>query len=738
MSSKSKRINFIFGIHNHQPVGNFDFVFNEACDKSYRPFLEVLDAHPSLKMVIHNTGVLLDWLIEKQPDIIDLIRKMTDRGQLEIMTGGYYEPILNAIPEVDRYGQIKKLTAKISELFNFKAEGMWLAERVWEPCLPVSLLRAGIKYTVIDDTHFKYAGLTDSQLNGYYLTEELGSPLALFPISKVLRYTIPFQDPQVTIDYLQSQATEDGESLVVFADDGEKFGVWPNTYHHVYQERWLDRFFTRLEENSQWINMMHFNQISGLIKPSGKIYLPTASYAEMLHWVLFPEKFRAYEKFENYLKSNNLYDDMDNFVRGGFWRNFLVKYPEVNDMHKKMLYVSSKLERYAKNNTSAAKEALMHLWKGQCNCAYWHGVFGGLYLSHLRDGIYDNLIRAESLADRLSGKKLPDVEVIDIDIDGLPEILVETKQYNAYFRPHRGGVMYELDFKPLAKNLLDTLTRREEGYHARLAEAVVTNADGTGQQTASIHDLVLAKEADLASKLNYDFYERKSFIDHFIGENTTLNSFSSARYKELGDFVNQPYNLTEKIAEKEQISLNLVRKGNVFFPDGQEPLQITKRFRCSNKAAHVIADYELENLSANPLVLWFGIEMNFGLQAGHAEDRFYYDRNGVVADKYLDSAAIMVDSGFIGMKDLWRGLDIQVSIDKKCEIWRFPIETISQSEGGFEKVYQSSVVFPNWKIHLKKKWRVCVELQIKNLKAGTAKKRIKISGNSDSGSLTLS
>jgi len=714
VNNNSKSINFVFGIHNHQPVGNFDFVIKDACDRAYRPFLEVLDAHPSLKITMHFSGVLLDWIIDNQPDITDTVKKLVDRGQLEIMSGAYYEPILNTIPEKDRHGQIEKLTALVRRLFNFQAQGMWLAERVWEPSLPGSLTAAGIRYTVLDDTHFKYAGLSENQLKGYYLTEDLGSPLAIFPISKALRYTIPFQDPQVTIDLLQATASEEGKNVIVFADDGEKFGIWPNTYNHVYEQRWLDRFFQLLEDNQQWIHMRHFNQVLDLVHPLGKIYLPTASYEEMQHWALFPEKYREYEKFEDYLKTVHLYDQVQVFVRGGFWRNFLAKYSEINDMHKKMLHVSNKVAGIAADGKPLLNDALTCLWKGQCNCAYWHGVFGGLYLSHLRDAIYENLIRAEQLADRFSGKKFPSLETMDIDADGFAEVLVGTEQLNTYFRPQRGGLMYELDYKPLAKNLLDTLTRREEGYHARLKEAVMPGGETENGKTASIHDLILAKEAGLSSKLHYDFYERKSFIDHFLTDGTTLPDFAASTYQETGDFINEPYMLAAKKISVDQINLKLVREGKVWDAGLAHPIKISKNFRIANQKAHIIAEYTLENLSGAQLDLWFGVELNFGLQAGHAEDRFYYLENGQLEDKFLDSTGVLTGSRFIGMKDLWRGLDIQVGISRKSDIWRFPVETISMSEGGFEKVYQSSVIFPNWKVKLVKKWQMCVELQIHN------------------------
>ena len=709
------RVNFLFGIHNHQPIGNFDFVFEDAYEKSYLPFLQVLHNFPAIKMALHFSGILLDWLKEKHPELIDLVKTMVQRGQLEMITGGYYEPILTIIPEEDRIGQIRKLSKEIKRLFDYDPKGMWLAERVWEPTLPTTLAKSEIVYTITDDTHFKHAGLNEDQLTGYYMTEDLGNSTILFPISKRLRYTIPFEDPQITIDYLRSKATEDCNNIIVFADDGEKFGVWPNTFDHVYTDKWLERFFQALQDNSEWINMIHFSEVINLVKPLGKIYLPTASYSEMMHWSLFPGSFQAYEDFEDYLKIQKVFDDVHVFVRGGFWRNFFAKYSEVNDMHKKMLRVSNKLWSLPENAKKKAKAGFDNLWQGQCNCPYWHGVFGGLYLSHLRDAIYSSLIRAEIVADKAAFKSFPALEVSDIDVDGYDEIIAETEQYNAYFNLGAGGMIYELDHKPTTKNLLDTMTRRIEGYHKKLKEAVVPGDEQHNDTTASIHDLVLAKEPDLVSKLFYDQYKRKSFIDHFINETTTLESFAASRFGEDGDFYNNEYEIRNKKVSKDNITLHLQRLGNVWHQGKNEPVLLEKKFKLMNSETRIEAEYILTNRADIPLNLWFGVELNFGLQAGHADDRYYYINNGKMENKYLDSLAERRDADFIGLRDEWRNLDIQIHTEDPTTLWRFPIETISLSEAGFERVYQSSVVFPNWNINLKKTWKTKIILLVNKI-----------------------
>ncbi len=132
---------------------------------------------------------------------------------------------------------------------------MWMPERVWEQSLTSDIAAAGIQYTVLDDFHFKNAGWTDDQLHGYYVTEDDGKLLSVFPGSERLRYTIPFAEPHETIDYLRGIAEQHPGAVVVFGDDGEKFGTWPDTKKHVYDDGWLTRFFDALQANSDWLQV---------------------------------------------------------------------------------------------------------------------------------------------------------------------------------------------------------------------------------------------------------------------------------------------------------------------------------------------------------------------------------------------------------------------------------------------------------------------------------------------------
>jgi alpha-amylase len=703
-----KRITLILGIHNHQPIGNFDWVFDYAVEKSYKPFLELLERHPRVKLAQHYSGVLLDWFVKHRPDLIARLRRLVRRKQVEMMGGAYYEAILSVIPDADKTDQLRKLSKAIKKLFGQSPHGMWLAERVWEQHLTKPIADAGLSYITIDDTHFKYAGFNEEELYGYYRTEEQGRTVSVFPISKTLRYTIPFQQVGRTIDYLRSIATDEGERIVVYADDGEKFGVWPKTYEHVFTGGWLEEFFTALDENSDWITIKHFREVVEQVKPLGRTYLPNSSYAEMMHWALPAHHFVLYEEFEQLLKDQGLSDKYGSFFKGGFWRNFLAKYPESNNMHKKMLRVSRKV-REAKARASGGRlpahlrKARDRVLAAQCNDPYWHGIFGGLYLPNLRYPIYKNLLEAERLLDGKTRSGRLTAEVVDFDGDGVDEVLVESPLINCYITPEGGGSIFEFDFKPRPVNVLDILTRRPEGYHVRLAHTGQGGRSGEG--VVSIHDQVLMKEPNLESHLNYDWYRRGSLIDHFFGAETSVEALWGARYRELGDFVDQPYGAKLKRSGR-ALRVVLSRDGAVSDGDRRHKLTVRKTITFSQGSSAIDVDYRFINREDRPIELWFGCEFNVGLQAGDAPDRYYYSDDGPLEDCILRSKGELENVRVLGLRDEWLGLDVRIDCKGGASFFRFPIETVSLSEAGFERIFQSSVVIPHWRFLLTSEHRI--------------------------------
>lgn len=689
---------FAFGIHNHQPVGNFDFVLEEAFQKAYWPFLELLEQFPFMKIGMHYSGILLEWIDRHHPEYVQKLKELVAKRQIEMLTGGYYEPILISIPEKDRLGQIQKLNRFIHKRVGDKPLGMWCAERVWEPHLPKTMAEAGIQYSILDDAHFKYAGFEEHELYGYFVTEELGHKVFVFPINEKLRYAIPFQNPEETIAYLRS-VSEQGGGLVVFADDGEKFGIWPDTYMHVYERKWLQEFFYALQENQDWIHMIHFRETLQRLQPLGRVYLPTASYREMMHWALRLPGYKKYEEFETVLKSQNLYEKYHVFVRGGFWRNFLAKYPEANWMHKRMLAISSKVWRAQKKIPPATfQKALDHVWAGQCNCPYWHGVFGGLYLPHLRHANFRHLIQAEALVERAihPPKNWITSFTEDIDGDGHLEYGLANRKITLILSPV-GGRVVEWDEKTFFVNFSNIMNRREEGYHHLLLR-VSHASENNSQVVASIHDLVRAKEPGLEKKVVNDPYFRGGFSDHFFPIETTLEDVAYCRKGSLVDFVHKIYEVQE-LKKKNERSFLFQCTGDVQVDNRFFPVQISKKFSLGDNPQFFV-HYTVESKKPIPKSLLFGIELAFAFTSPRDPLCYYQVNQKRIEPSQLGGMGEWKEVSQFSLTDERMGFTVITELDWPVTVWRFPLETVSMSESGFERVYQGSVLLLLWKLRL--------------------------------------
>lgn len=691
-----KEIYFLLAVHNHQPAGNFEHVFNDGWRTCYGPFLNLLKRHPGVRCTLHYTGALLEWMEAKRPDAIETLRALAASGQVEFLGGGFYEPILPAIPTADAEGQLGLMSRYLEERFGAAPRGIWTAERVWEPQLAGLIRDAGIEYTLLDDAHFVYAGLAREEIRGYYMTEDRGRPLAVFPIDKRLRYLIPFNQPAAAIDYLRSVAERFPGGGITLGDDGEKFGMWPGTYKWVYEEGYLERLFTLLEENAGWLRTVTMGDFLGRFPPSGKIYLPTASYDEMMEWSLPAPVQSSYETLIAELKKRNDYDRFSRFLRGGFWRNFMVKYPESDLQRCKALYVSRMVHRHLPDDLEAKKS----LWRSQCNCAYWHGLFGGVYLNYLRHANYTNALRAEVAADRARHGRggWAEAERLDYDQDGRDEVLLRSAPLNACLSPGYGGSLFELDYKEKCFNLSNTMSRRPEAYHATMLAKAGRGGDAA-DAPPSIHDMAKSAPPRLRGALHYDWYLRRSFLDHFLGPGATLAGFSRCDYPEQGGFVDRPYTITSVESGEGRAAVSMKRRGAYHCPAGRRELEIDKRYTLDGGGLLTV-EYRVLNPGAEALDLWMGIEFNLTLLSGKSPDRLISCGGPKTAPVKAGGRGEVESTEFFELLNMADRFSVRVSWDGKGGLWYFPVETVSQSEKGFSLNYQGTSLMPHFRFSL--------------------------------------
>ena len=622
-------VNLHWAIHNHQPVGNFDFIFERAFNQAYGPFLDVLASHPKIRMSMDFSGILLDWLEAKRPEYLKSLRSVVEKGQLEILGGGFYEPILPVISDSHKIAQLKKLSETVRRLFGSAPRGIWLAERVWEPTLVKPISEAGLEYVLLDGSHFKMVGKTDGDMDGYFLSEDQGHTIKLFPIHDVVRDYIPFRSVEEVADtLLHLDATRGpdavGDLQVVFGDDGEKFGDWPTTHDLVFKNRWLHRFFEKVESMPERIRVVPVGEGLKPEKNLGLVYLPPASYQEMMVWAQDAHDIGRFRKAQNAMALAEGHDAVK-FLRGTFWRNFFNKYPESNQIHKQGIRLSriyDKLE--ATLPAKIRKEALDHILQSECNCGYWHGVFGGLYLPHLRFALYRQLIQAQRHLDvgLFASKEDPLWEVIDWDCDGKPEYTLNS--HEAYLSLTHEGEINQFWLKDTGINLVDTLTRRYEAYHDLIG--------GEGQAGTKLENSLGSKEANLRGFLIYDRRQRRSLSDLYLKPGTGFEEYAAQHYAMALKFTAREVSLTRRAKETEVLIMGTAVDGNGTL------IGVEKRVILSKGSANLRVEWKFTNPVTNsgkPAVEFrFGSEALFCLLAGNAHDRY------IEWDETADSAAV--------------------------------------------------------------------------------------------------
>lgn len=647
-------LKLIFATHCHQPLGNFDEVTNEACDRAYLPFLEILATHPALRVNLHYSGSLLEWLEGHRPDVLEALGEAGD--QIEWMGGGFYEPILPSIPVEDAAAQIALLSEYLQARFGQEPRGAWIAERVWDPSLAALLRDAGIEYTILDDYAFLLAGYTPDSLTGSFMTDHLGKTLTVFPIAQDLRYAVPAADPEDVLALLHDRHHRDPQTLSVVADDGEKFGLWPESSERAYAPgNWLDEFFTLIEK-ADWLQTTTFGEYLDDHPAQRRVAIPPASYREMGEWSLPTGTAQVVNPPGSEDGQNTDWVRMEAFMHGGWWPNFLIEYPEAATLYRKMLRVSSHIA-----TGKGPSEAHTELLKAQGNDPYWHGVFGGLYFPHLRAQANHHLITAQTLIDahHHRGRSWTYLRPVDWDADGRDEIEIQLPDQSWVLDPYEGGSLLYFDDKPARWAISDVVARQNEPYHADLPDPPV-----------------------------YDRHPRRWLIDHLLPTTTTVESFAAVTYHEVLSLPD-----TEFVIEA-----TTEGRGSAQFELSALEGKVQKTIEAEDRRLQI--GYQLTDVAAGR----FGPELPVSVWEGAGEIRV----DGG-AWQQVDEPLALAGHRFRFRHSGTRS-SILIVLRQPGSMFSIPIRTETRGDTGFNSILQGIVLWPHWSTSGDGKYEMTIEL----------------------------
>ncbi|MBI9099860.1 MAG: DUF1926 domain-containing protein [Spirochaetaceae bacterium] len=669
-----KKVKLIFGTHNSISPSTDDKEIEDIYQKAYKPFLTTLYNFPEISAVLYYSGPLLEWFEKNHPEFNTVLNEMVDKKQVELLGGGFYEPVLSLIPAQDRIGQIEMMTTYLRKSFGKRARGCWLPGRIWEPSLASVLRSSGIDYTFLDDTHFEAAGYTGNDLFKPIITEDQGKTVTVFPISRNIMSGFGKIVPRKIIEDICNDRSSDNKIVVIFPN-GRQIG-YENGYSFSINHQWLESFLNELKNNKKNIELVHPGRFVRQTKNSiNKGYFPCTSYGEIMKWVLPSEKQKEFDKITANLTEMGI---ESKWIYGGFFRQFLSKYRESNFLYSKMMHVSI-LTSQVRGDKYKKKAAKDELWKGQSNLAYWHGNQGGLYNPGIRHNAYKALIDSEKIT-REKGIFKTSLSAIDYDMDGEKEFLYQGHVTNAYVH-RKGAVLFEYDHISSCWNYLNTLARYPEPYHN-----------------------------DEITQAGYDSYGRHAFIDHFIDKNESVVNFSNMTYTEQGSFIDDYYESVDY--DREHRKVTFIAIGTVVKDGYEYNIEIQKKY--TFKRSSIDVDYQIKNLSLHKAELCFGSEVNLSFKNDddnkakifHIKDEF---KDEIPSDKVEHE---MVEQ--LLTYDQFNQTDVSLLLSKPAEMWTFPVYTYSRGSGRIEKNYQSSCYVPRWTFKLLKDeiWNVSLTLRI--------------------------
>jgi len=651
------KVKLIFGTCNAVPSGESDLRFEDAYQKAFKPFITAVYNHPEILTTLYYTGSLLKWLEKKHPEFHMVLGELINRKNTEILSGGYWEPMLPLIPMSDKVGQIELMTTYLRKKFGRRSHGGWITAQLWEMHLASSLYASGIDYVFLSERAFPR--VPGFRPNAPVIAENQGKTILVFPVMDSLTDQFLKSSPEHILESLEElEAKRDREVVATLILNGLTFGI-DNPHTICYEQKWLERFFDAVIRAKDWLECVHPGRyLRNNDLPRKKVYIPEPTYDALMLWSR--EEKSDQENPESVSNSSNAKGSESNRdIPKASYRDFLAKYRESGLLYAKMMYVgilSNQLrgDKYRKRN---AKE---ELWRGQEHYAYWHGPSGGIYNNRLRHNTYRALIEAEK-ATRERGIFKAALTSLDFDMDGNKEYLYNGLNFNAYIHPV-GGVLFELDYLPVSRNYLATFSKYREDYHSK--ETV---------------------------ECGYDFYPRHAFLDHILDPNEKLADFERGFYRKLADFPIKKYQTLDLERDPPKVSFVCNSMLN------KKEFNICKTF--SFRRGSLIVDYKFTNLSRGAITFLWGSELNLALSENAQMRSIFLNADEPSNDGVQERGS---DEGI----DSWIVLDREHNVlmifqlSETAELWRSTVSVDYRVGSKLLRDYQSNLFMPRWLINL--------------------------------------
>lgn len=682
------RLNLCLVVHLDLPAGAPDQLAERAWLQCYQPLIGAIHHTPEVRLALALGGEMLQDLQQRHPEGLQWIRTLVQREQVELVGLPLHHIVLTGVPERDATGQMLAHSRLLLKLFGLRPRGGWLPYGAWDPLLPRVFRAAQLQWSLLDERVLDRRRSTSPPTpGGLWYTERDGQRLGLLPIDGRALEMIPRAPVKTVLSHLSRRARAGAEHLVL-AVEGNRFGLRPAGSPRRDQS-WFSTLLAAL----------------GRAQPSVQTLLPSETLRSA------PRLGRCYVRAT---ASRAL---------GVPWERHLVRYPEANRLHKRMLRVSARVHRlgqrieqqahdHRRPDPSALEQARRYLYRAQATQVYWHGPHAGLYDARDRGRAWRDLLRAERVAlDAMRGHQRLDVEHVDLDADGREEIALRSPSVSLVIEPHIGGALSELSVYRPARNLVDPLTRRPERYHSELesGDEEPTVTDGRHLQSTSSRPAGPSVEA-LRELLVHDRVPRLACQERLLDPAQRVEDFARGRMLELcPGLASEPWQVVDASRRgADQLEAVLARDAGIRPPQASAPIQrlrFTKSYRLGREPR---LRYRIEAVSRAPGALraLLATELSLSLRTGHPVEL-------AGSRRAVDAPA---DLGPVEQLRLYGAeLSLEIEASAGARAWVFPLRSVHRHEQQWVLGDQGLALVILWPVELweQEKSRVTLDITVR-------------------------
>ncbi|GMO31784.1 MAG: DUF1926 domain-containing protein [Termitinemataceae bacterium] len=453
-----KSIEIILGLHFHLPHGTKAEDYEYLYEHRIKVFISALYRYSNIPVVIHISGNLYNYIEREHPELFMVINDMIKIKQVELLSGGFFEPMMPLLQPAERVSQIEMLTTYIRRNFGKRSYGCWLPDIAWDQNMVSTLNSCNIAWTFLDAARFSEVGVKHFE---HCITEDKGKLVTVFPHAKTIRNAFETKPPKDCLEEILAKCT----------NHKNIFAIFPRT---IYSEDVNGN--PTLEDMYKFLDSL-------------------TEYSEKIEWTL-PSKV---------VKNNKAVRKV--FFNQKNVKQFLLEYPAANNLYAKMIWGRSVADavrgdkiRKSRSQYKVCRAAVYNLFCEKNNYEETlYGVDGteSNCLEHpeLRAAAFSSILDAERIAREIN----PVVNSIinsDFLLYGENDFIYQGKPINCLIK-RKGGAIFELDYMPKTWNYVNTFN---------VASPRLTFADTIASPSFTIDDIHKTKSAAVHSFAN-EMYE---------------------------------------------------------------------------------------------------------------------------------------------------------------------------------------------------------------------------------------